>query len=96
MAGIYLVKRTQTFVEAGLLGVLLLFAFMFGIGWHHYATGICLGFGIYGGCGALGDYRQGDLWTGCDPFDQLANHVGEYELRADLGGLLPLTSARES
>ena len=48
MAWIYLVKRTQTFVEAGLLAVLLLFAFMFGMRWHHYATGICLGFGVYG------------------------------------------------
>jgi hypothetical protein len=48
MAGILIVKRTVTFVEAGLLAFLFLFAFAFGIGWQHYATGVCLGIGIYG------------------------------------------------
>jgi len=48
LAGIYILKRVVTFVETGLLGFLFLFAFTFGIGWQHYATGICLGFGIYG------------------------------------------------
>jgi len=48
MAGIIAVKRTVTFVESGLLGFLFLFAFTLGLGWQHYATGICLGFGVYG------------------------------------------------
>jgi hypothetical protein len=48
MAGILIVKRTVTFVEAGLLGFLFLFAVTMGLGWQHYATGVSLGFGIYG------------------------------------------------
>ena len=48
MAGIIAVKRTVTFVESGLLGFLFLFAFTLGLGWQHYATGVCLGFGISG------------------------------------------------
>ena len=48
MAGIIAVKRTVTFVESGLLGFLFLFAFTMGLGWQHYATGVCLGFGIFG------------------------------------------------
>lgn len=48
MAGIYVIKRSLTFVEAGLLGFLLLFAFAFGIPWQHYAMGVFGGFGIYG------------------------------------------------
>jgi len=48
MAGILTVKRTVTFVESGLLGFLFLFALTLGVGWQHYATGVCLGFGIYG------------------------------------------------
>ena len=48
MAGIIAVKRTVTFVESGLLGFLFLFAFTLGLGWQHYATGVCLGFGVYG------------------------------------------------
>lgn len=48
MAGILTVKWTVTFVEFGLLGFLFLFAFAMGLGWQHYATGVCLGFGIYG------------------------------------------------
>jgi len=48
MAGIYVIKRTITFVEAGLLCFLFLFVFAFGIGWQHYAVGVFLGFGIYG------------------------------------------------
>ena len=48
MAGILTVKRTVTFIESGLLGFLFLFAVTLGVGWQHYATGVCLGFGVYG------------------------------------------------
>jgi len=48
MAGIVTLKRFVTVVQSGLLGFLFLFAFAFGLGWQHYATGVCLGFGIYG------------------------------------------------
>ena len=48
MAGIIAAKRTVTFVESGLLGFLFLFVFTMGLGWQHYATGVCLGFGISG------------------------------------------------
>lgn len=48
IAGIFIVKRTVTFIQAGLLGFLFLFALTFGLGWKHYVVGIALGFGIYG------------------------------------------------
>jgi hypothetical protein len=48
MAGILTLKRTVTFVEAGLLGFLFLFALTFGLSWHHYAVGISVGLGLYG------------------------------------------------
>lgn len=48
MAGIVTVKLVVTVVESGLLAFLFLFAFTFGLGWQHYATGICIGLGIYG------------------------------------------------
>src|SRR5206468_718652 len=48
MAGIVTVKRVVTIVESGLLAFLFLFAFVCGLGWQHYATGVSLGFGIYG------------------------------------------------
>lgn len=48
MAGILIVKQAVTLVESGLLGFLFLFAFALGLRWQHYATGVCLGFGIYG------------------------------------------------
>lgn len=48
MAGIVTLKRFVTLIQSGLLGFLFLFAFVFGLGWQHYATGVCLGFGIYG------------------------------------------------
>lgn len=48
MAGILRVKHAVTFCESGLLVFLFLFAFAFGLRWQHYATGVCLGFGVYG------------------------------------------------
>lgn len=48
MAGIFVLKRTLTVVEAGLLAFLLIFVFSFGLAWRHYAVGISLGFGVYG------------------------------------------------
>jgi hypothetical protein len=48
MAGIMTLKRFVTVVQSGLFAFLFLFAFVFGLGWQHYATGVCLGFGIYG------------------------------------------------
>lgn len=53
MAGIFVLKRTVTFVEFGLLGFLFLFAFAFGLAWQHYATGVALGFAIYGAVEAV-------------------------------------------
>jgi len=47
MAGIVTVKLVVTVVASGLLAFLFLFAFAFGLGWQHYATGICIGLGIY-------------------------------------------------
>lgn len=48
MAGIFVLKRTVTVVEAGLLAFLFIFAFSFGLAWRQYAVGISLGFGLYG------------------------------------------------
>ena len=48
MAGIFVLKRTVTVVQAGLLAFLFLFAFSFGLRWQHYAVGVTLGFGVYG------------------------------------------------
>lgn len=48
VAAIMLVKRTVTFVQAGLLGFLFVFAFGFGLPWNRYAMGVALGFGLYG------------------------------------------------
>lgn len=48
MAGIVTVKLVVTVVESGLLAFLFLFAFAFGLSWQHYATGVCIGFGIRG------------------------------------------------
>jgi len=48
MAGIITVKLVVTVVESGLLAFLFLFAFTFGLGWQHYATVVCIGFGIRG------------------------------------------------
>jgi hypothetical protein len=48
MAGIFVLKRTVTVVQAGLLAFLFIFAFSFGLTWQHYAVGVTLGFGLYG------------------------------------------------
>ena len=50
MVGIFVLKRAVTFVQAGLLALLFLFVFAFGLVlvWQHYVVGITLGFGVYG------------------------------------------------
>ncbi|HWY71709.1 MAG TPA: hypothetical protein VNX88_23785 [Terriglobales bacterium] len=48
IASIILVKRTVTFVQAGLLGLLFVFAFGLGLPWNRYVMGVALGFGLYG------------------------------------------------
>lgn len=49
MARIFVLKRTITVVQAGLLAFLFIFAFSFGLSRQHYAVGVALGFGVYGG-----------------------------------------------
>jgi len=48
MTGIFVLKRTLTVVESGLLAFLFIFAFSFGLAWRRYTAGIVLGFGVYG------------------------------------------------
>lgn len=48
MAGLFVVKRTVTVVQAGLIPFLFIFVFGSGLSWQHYAVGVSLGFGIYG------------------------------------------------
>lgn len=48
IAGIFIVKRTVTFIQAGLLCSLLSLVFVSGFAWKHQVTGIAFGFGIYG------------------------------------------------
>jgi hypothetical protein len=48
MAGIYVLKRTVTVVQTGLLVFLFIFSFSFGLSWQHYAVGISSGLGVYG------------------------------------------------
>lgn len=48
MAGVYVVKRTVAFVEAGLLVLLAIFMSTMGLPLHNYYIGIFIGLSIYG------------------------------------------------
>ena len=48
IAGIFVVKRTVTFIQTGLLCSLFISVFVSGLGWKHHVTGIAFGFGLYG------------------------------------------------
>lgn len=47
-AGILILKRTQSFVRAGLVVCLFLFVFLLGLPWGSYSIGIALGFAVHG------------------------------------------------
>lgn len=47
IAGLLVLQRSVTFIQAGLLLFLFLFCRMFGLTWRHYVFGITLGFGLY-------------------------------------------------
>jgi len=48
IAALVLVKRTITFVQAGLLASLFLTSLGLGLSWSHQVRGVALGFGVYG------------------------------------------------
>ena len=48
IAGILVLKRTQSFVRVGLVGCLFVFVFLLGLPWGNYSIGIAIGFALYG------------------------------------------------
>jgi hypothetical protein len=94
MAGILTVKRTVTFVEAGLLGFLFLFGGYDGTRMATLRNRSEPRIWYLRSGRAYSHHCQSDLWGACHSNLQLGNHDGEQLLCIYLGGLLPHAGTR--